>query len=44
MKVATGGKNKTLIQNDTIILKLETVINSKYIDYMSYYTRRKQHE
>ena len=28
MKVATGGENKTLIQNETIILKLETVINS----------------
>ncbi len=30
MKVATGDENKTLIQNETIILKLEDVINSIY--------------
>ena len=30
MKVATGDENKTFIQNETIILKLEDVINSIY--------------
>ena len=29
MKVATRSENKTLIQNETIILRLENVINSK---------------
>ena len=46
-EVATGGKNKTFIQNKTIILKLECTINNESIEFINllrtYYTRVKKY-
>ena len=46
-EVATGEKNKTFIQNKTIILKLECTINNESIEFINllrtYYTRGKKY-